>query len=68
MQSDLKINSFFFYFQKLKDVLKIWRFYEPGPGLDPDPDPHHWDRVLFLGSNFVESEKELKDISSNIRC
>ena len=22
----------FFYFQKLKDVLKIWRFYEPGSG------------------------------------
>ena len=25
-------------FQKLKDVLKIWRFYGPGSGLDPDPD------------------------------
>ena len=40
----------FFYFQKLKDVLKIWRFYEPVSGLDPDPDPD-W-------TNFVDPDPD----------
>ena len=38
----------FFWLLKLKDVLKILRFYGPGSGLDPDPD---W-------TNFVDPDPD----------